>query len=142
MVLLLVTLLLLLSTPVFAKNCPPTAPMSSGTHYKQITQKRVNIGKGLLVSGKILSSSDCKPITGAKIAHWQANNKGIYEDRLRAYLYSGKDGRYQFQTEWPAAFIPHLHFRVSAKGYRRLSTQWIGDKKTDRIKFTIVLKPQ
>lgn len=140
--LLLIPLLLLLSSPVFAKNCPPTTTMSSGTHYKQITQKRVNIGKGLLVSGIILSAADCKPVVNAKIAHWQANDKGFYEDRLRAYLYSNKNGHYQFQTEWPAAIIPHLHFRVSVKGYRTLSTQWIGDKKTGRIRFNIVLLPK
>ncbi len=128
--------------PVFAGECEPTPAMSAGTHYKPITLQRVDIGSGLLVQGKVLSAADCSPVAGAKIAHWQANSRGVYVDELRVYLYSGKDGGYRFHTEWPAAFVPHLHFRVNAEGYRPLTTQWVGDEVVDAVRFNIVFEPE
>ena len=128
--------------PVFAGECEPTPAMSAGTHYKPITLQRVDIGSGLLVQGKVLSAADCSPVAGAKIAHWQANKQGVYVDELRAYLLSDKHGGYRFHTEWPAAFVPHIHFRVSASGYRPLTTQWVGDEVVDAVRFDIVLEPE
>ncbi len=127
--------------PVYAESCPPTPTKSTGTHFEPITQERVDIGQGLLVQGRVLNTA-CEPIQGAKIAHWQANSAGVYVDSLRAFLYSGTDGSYRFNTEWPAAFVPHIHFIVTAEGYRTLTTQWVGDQTTDRIRFDMVLEKQ
>ncbi len=127
--------------PIQARDCVPTPAMTPGTHYKPVTLNKIDIGKGLLVQGSILSSKDCKPVAGARIAHWQAGKNGSYQDRLRAFLYSDENGRYRFSTEWPAAMVPHIHFIVSANGYRKVGTQWIGEKNVESIKFDIVLKP-
>ncbi len=122
-------------------DCTPTPTRSSGTHFKPIKTRAIDIGEGLLVKGKILSATTCNPIPGARIAHWQAGENGQYQDRLRAYLYSIRNGDYSFNTEWPAAFVPHIHFRVSAKGYKTLSTQWIGDERVGEMTFNMVLVP-
>ena len=125
-----------------AADCTPTRSMSSGTHFKPITQQKIDIGQGFKVQGRVLSATDCTPIAGARVAHWQAGENGHYQDRLRAYLLSDDTGRYAFETEWPATMVPHLHFRVSAAGYKEISTQWIGDDRVANITFDIVLQPE
>lgn len=126
--------------PALATDCRATAARTGGTHFKPVTTQKTDIGRGLIVSGRILSAGNCKPITNAKISHWQAGENGQYQDRLRAYLYSDKKGRYRFHTEWPAAIVPHIHFIVSANGYKTVSTQWVGDERFKEIKFDIVLQ--
>lgn len=135
-------LLILAASPVLARDCTPTVAMTGGTHYKPVTIHKEDIGKGLFVSGRILSAIDCKPIPNAKIAHWQAGENGQYQDRLRAYLFSDNKGRYHFHTEWPAAMVAHIHFIVSADEFESVGTQWIGGKQVNSINFDIVLRPQ
>lgn len=132
----------LMSVAVCAKECNPTPTMFQGTHFKPITQEQVDIGKGLLVEGRVLAAPDCRPVPGAMIAHWQAGEKGRYVDHLRAWLISGEDGGYRFETEWPALPAPHIHFTVTAEGYRPLTTQWVGDEPVDRVEFDIILSPE
>ncbi len=132
----------LAASPVLAVDCTATAARTGGTHFKPITIQNTDIGRGLIVSGRILSAGDCKPIANAKISHWQAGENGQYQDRLRAYLFSDKKGRYRFHTEWPAAIVPHIHFIVSNNGYRTVGTQWVGNERLKEIKFDIVLQPK
>jgi protocatechuate 3,4-dioxygenase beta subunit len=127
---------------VAGAECEPTRPMPRGTHYSPITTEKTDVGSGLLVQGKVLSAADCSAIAGAKIGHWQANSNGKYVDELRAYLFSAKDGSYRFNTEWPAAFVPHIHFEVQAEGFVPLTTQWVGSEVVEQISFDLVLTPQ
>jgi len=115
--------------------------MHSGTHYSPITTERTDIGEGLTVSGRVLEAGSCRPLPHAKIAHWQASREGYYTDRLRAFLYSGADGEYRFDTEWPAAMVPHIHFIVSAPGHRTLTTQWVGSDPVEAITVNLALEP-
>ena len=71
----LITAVLTAAT-VRAEECVPTPTMFKGTHFKAITQEQVNIGKGLVVQGRVLAAPDCRPVPGAMIAHWQAGEKG------------------------------------------------------------------
>jgi len=137
-----VIFLLLPFASVQAEICEPTPGMHMGTHHKPITTAKVDISKGMVVSGQVLSSKDCKPIAGARIAHWQTNTEGVYVDELRAFMFSDNKGNYRFETEWPGAPIPHIHFQVSANGYKPLTTQWIGDEKADAIKLNLVLEEE
>ena len=129
------------NTPLFAE-CIPTPHRTTGTHYAPVTEHKINISKGVVVQGRILSWPDCTPVANAKIAHWQAGENGRYVDRLRAYLFTDKDGRYHFETEWPDMRTPHIHFIVTNKGYRTLETQWVGFERTKRINFDMVLEPE
>ena len=135
-----ILLALLFITPVHAEDCTPTQPMFQGTHHKPITQKKEELGKGLIVTGRILSTKGCKSIKGAKVAHWQAGDQGRYIDELRAYSYSKHDGDYYFSTQRPAAMSPHIHFTVTANGYKSVTTQWVGDEVVSNIVFDIVLE--
>ncbi|MDH3900685.1 MAG: hypothetical protein OEU51_06540 [Gammaproteobacteria bacterium] len=132
----------LMSAAVYAKECGPTPAMLEGTHSSPVTREQVDIGKGLVVQGRVLAAPDCRPVPGARIAHWQAGEKGRYVDHLRAWLTSGEDGGYRFETEWPALPTPHIHFTVTAEGFRPLTTQWVGDVPVDRVEFDIILSPE
>ena len=118
-----------------------TPHRTTGTHYEPVTIQKKNISRGLTVRGRILAAPECKPVSNAKVAHWQAGEDGRYSDRLRAYLYTDKQGRYQFETEWPNLDPPHIHFIVTASGYRKLETQWRGSQRQSDIGFTMVLEP-
>ena len=128
-----------LSASCIAADCKPTPNRSTGNHYKPVTTEETDISTGLVVRGQVLAAPDCRPVANAKVAHWQAGEDGRYADRLRAYMYTDKAGRYRFETEWPNMFTPHIHFIVTADGYRTLETQWIGDQRRHEIDFDMVL---
>lgn len=128
------------TTNALAGDCEPTQAMFMGTHYKPIERFAVDVSKGLVVAGRVLDAHTCQPISGARIEHWQAGSEGVYVDRLRAYLTSDDRGAYRFETEWPAAAVPHIHFRIVADGYHTLSTQWAGDDPVQRIDLDLVLQ--
>ena len=107
-------------------------------------------GSPCYVSGTV-RSADGTPLPGARIEVWEADEDGFYdvqyadldEPRGRGYLTTEDDGRYWFWSVKPEAYpIPadgpvgrmlaatgrspmraaHLHFMVSAAGYRTLVT--------------------
>lgn len=127
-------------SPLFAA-CDVTPHRSTGTHYKPVTEHKIDISKGIIVQGSVLAWPDCKPVANAKIAHWQAGEDGQYADRLRAYLFTDENGHYQFETEWPDMPTPHIHFIVTIDGYETLETQWVGKERIQQIEFDMVLKP-
>jgi len=124
----------------YANECIPTPHRTTGTHYEQVTMQKNSISKGVVVRGKVLSMPDCKPVSLAKVAHWQAGEDGHYSDRLRAYLFTDDNGQYRFETEWPNLRPPHIHFIVAAEGYEILETQWVGANRQNEIEFTMVLE--
>jgi len=100
-------------------------------------------GKIIVIQGRVLDT-DGKPVEDATIDLWQANAAGRYRhphDSNRAPLDpsfqgwaivpSGKDGSFRFKTVYPGSYPasntwhrpPHIHFKVSKKGYVELITQ-------------------
>jgi catechol 1,2-dioxygenase len=108
-------------------------------------------GEACFVSGRVLST-DGKPIRGAELDVWQANDKGYYDVQqpgvqpdmnLRGLFTADADGRFWFRTVKPASYpIPddgpvgkllraqgrhpwrpaHIHFIVTAPGYEPIAT--------------------
>ncbi|HWG63775.1 MAG TPA: dioxygenase [Streptosporangiaceae bacterium] len=106
-------------------------------------------GESCWVEGTV-TTTDGKPIAGARIEVWQADNEGFYDVQYsdertaaRAHLYTGDQGEYRFWALTPTPYpIPHdgpvgrlleatgrspmrashLHFMVSAAGSRTLVT--------------------
>ena len=135
MLIIKTVLVLLITAPltVLAENCEPT-------HYKPVTEEKINVSSGVVVRGQILAAPNCTPVSNAKIAHWQGGEKGRYVDYLRAYMFSDKEGKFKFETEWPNMPTPHIHFIVTADGYEKLETQWVGNERQKVITFKMVLK--
>ncbi len=106
-------------------------------------------GEPTLVSGRIMDISD-NPVSGARIDVWQTAGDGFYDvqrtgsDELnRGVFTTGDDGRYWFKTVKPVSYeVPtdgpvgdmlrqmnrdawrpaHIHFMLTAPGYRKLTT--------------------
>lgn len=107
-------------------------------------------GEPTVVRGRVIDMNG-RPIDGAMIDVWQSDDIGYYdiqdvnqpEMNLRGIFKTGPDGRYWFRTIKPSSYpVPtdgpvgellrasgrhpmrpaHIHFMVSAPGYRRLIT--------------------
>ncbi|MFH1797122.1 MAG: intradiol ring-cleavage dioxygenase [Pseudomonadota bacterium] len=108
-------------------------------------------GEDMVISGRILDT-DGKPIAGAIIDVWQANDEGFYDVQqkgiqpdfnLRGVFRTGPDGRYWFRAVKPKFYpIPddgpvgkllgalgrhpyrpaHLHYIIKADGFESLTT--------------------
>ncbi|KAA0595683.1 catechol 1,2-dioxygenase [Azospirillum lipoferum] len=105
----------------------------------------------LFMSGVVRDASG-KPIPNAVVEVWHANSKGNYSIfdssqtpfNNRGTIQTGADGRYSFQSIMPSGYAcppgsstlqlldllgrhgarpAHIHFFVSAPGYRKLTTQ-------------------
>lgn len=115
------------------------------------TLSRDGKGAPLAVSGQVVAL-DGRAIGGAQIEVWHANDDGLYENQepdlqpefnLRGRLVADAQGRFRFRTIKPGGYrIPtggpvaallsrlglpldrpaHISFRVTAKGYRTLTT--------------------
>jgi len=133
-------ILLLFPTMSHASDCTATPQRTTGTHYKPVTEHIVNVSTGVRVTGRILEATTCKPVKHARVAHWQAGKDGRYQDALRAYLLTNTRGEYQFNTEWPALPVPHIHFIINAEGYEQLETQWRGSTPVKHIHFDMFIK--
>ncbi len=116
-------------------------------------------GDVIRVSGRVLDEHG-EPIEGALVDIWQANAHGRYhhEDDTSerpedpnfqgwAMMKTDADGRYSFRTIKPGAYTamgdsvppPHIHYKVSRRGYRELTTQmyWDGDPLNDKDRLLL-----
>lgn len=94
------------------------------------------------------------PVKNAKIELWQADDRGVYHPQgngaatrytkaqiaLRGYVTSGADGSYSFASIYPGYYegrARHIHFRVTADGYRSVTSQLIFlPKAGDRVTYS------
>ncbi len=108
-------------------------------------------GEALIMHGQV-RDTDGKPVAGAVVDVWHANTKGGYSFfdpsqspyNLRRRIETDADGRYRFRSILPSGYgcppdgatqklldqlgrhgrrPAHIHFFVSAPGYRKLTTQ-------------------
>ena len=122
--------------------CPPTASDAEGPFYKANAPIRESTGRGLTVSGKVVSAGSCIIIPGARVEWWQTNQQGRYDDEHRGAQLTSSDGSYRFETDSPPSYFfrpPHIHFKISANGYQTLTTQIYPKKGQGNIGFDFVL---
>ena len=146
LVLILLPVLALLaspaSLPAAQPTCAPTRTDAEGPFYKANAPERDNTGRGLVVAGVVKSASGCGPVAGARIEWWAANSKGDYDDGHRATQQADREGRYRYETDFPARYPgrpPHLHVRVTAPGHQPLTTQLYPKPGQSTIQFDFVL---
>lgn len=100
-------------------------------------------GRPILVSGTVYDTSG-QPVEGATVDLWQANAAGRYrhphdpnsaplDENFQgwAIVPSGQEGGFCFKTVFPGTYPasdgwdrpPHIHFKVTKRGYVELITQ-------------------
>ena len=134
--------------PSAAVVCRATAPNIEGPYYRDGAPMLSDLaprgtrGTRLLLSGKVLGA-DCRtPLDGALLDVWQADADGHYDNdghdgrrspgplALRGKLSASRGGAYELHSIIPGRYLngpqyrpSHVHVKVSAPGYRTLTTQ-------------------
>jgi protocatechuate 3,4-dioxygenase beta subunit len=107
-------------------------------------------GHGHVISGLVRSSTTCKPIGRAKLEFFHAGPDGEYSDGFsswagRATVFTKADGSYRFESRDPsnsAGVRPHIHFRVSARGFRTVDATYFTHAETSTARVLLVLVPR
>ena len=126
-----------------AVRCVPTRADALGPFYEPGAPRRNKVGTGYVLTGRVLGAPGCRPLRGARIEFWLVNEQGEYDDAHRATVLAGAGGRYRFQSNRPASYSgrpPHIHVRVSARGFRTLVTQHYPRAGRNRAVFNLVLR--
>ncbi len=127
-----------------AASCKATPNDGFGPFGRGLPPVRAKTGTGHVLTGVVLSAFDCKPIRGAQVQFWQSNARGVYTKKLSATVFSGRNGRFRYQSPKPAAeegFPGHIHVRVIAKGYETLLSRVVPAKGAKRTTVRFVLVP-
>jgi protocatechuate 3,4-dioxygenase beta subunit len=124
-----------------ATRCVPTRADSLGPFYEPGAPVRSKVGTGYVLSGRVLTTG-CRAIPRARIEFWLVNPRGQYDDAHRATVIARRDGGYRFESNRPIAYgarPPHIHMRVTARGFRTLVTQHYPRGARSRATFNLVL---
>lgn len=138
------TLVVPTTAPVDAALVPPmpdcstalalTPSQTEGPYYKADTPDRTDLttansaGTKLIVTGYVLTT-DCKPVAGAWLDFWQADDEGAYDNagyNFRGHQTTDATGRYQLETVIPGLYpgrTRHIHVKVQAPNGPILTTQ-------------------
>ena len=126
-----------------AAGCVPTRANALGPFYEPGAPVRSKVGSGYVLSGRVLAARTCRPVARARIEIWLANPQGEYDDAHRATLVASRDGRYRLESNRPVAYSsrpPHIHLRITARGFRTLVTQHYPRAAKSTAVFNIVLR--
>ena len=122
------------ATPECHDGHEPTVRQTEGPYFKPKSPERADLvetglaGQPLDLVGFVLTRG-CKPLAGALIDFWQADDKGEYDNtgfRLRGHQFTDADGRFRLRTIVPGVYegrTRHIHVKAQPKGGRILTTQ-------------------
>ena len=123
--------------------CAPTGSDSLGPYYEPGAPVRSKVGTGgYVLTGRVLATRTCRPLARARIEFWLVNEQGEYDDAHRATVFSRRNGSYRFESNRPVGYSgrrPHIHVRVSARGFRTLVTQHHPRASRRSATFNLVL---
>jgi protocatechuate 3,4-dioxygenase beta subunit len=121
-------------TPSCRDGDQPTARQTEGPFFKPRSPERTDLrepgagGRQFELSGFVLTRG-CRPLGGAVVDLWHADEKGEYDNtgfRYRGHFVTRPDGTFRFRTIVPAIYpgrTRHYHVKVQAPGSRLLTTQ-------------------
>lgn len=105
-------------------------------------------GEAMRIAGQVMNAASPEtPVPGAKLELWQTDGTGRYypEDKgdysdfqdtdldLRGTLIADAEGRFEVLSLFPKEYWPrpsHIHYRISAEGFRPLITQHYLDTRS------------
>jgi protocatechuate 3,4-dioxygenase beta subunit len=124
----------LVPTPACHDGDDVTVAQTEGPYFKPSSPERTELfeegmaGQPIELVGFVLSRA-CKPLAGALLDFWQADDKGGYDNsgfRLRGHQFSDAEGRYRLRSIVPGIYpgrTRHVHVKVQPQGGRVLTTQ-------------------
>jgi len=121
------------------QRCEHTRPDIEGPFFKPNSPARPTLLEGgeagtrITIGGRIVDGA-CRPLAGAIVDFWQADDDGAYDDSasflLRGHQMVGADGRYEVTTIIPGRYLngsqyrpAHIHCKVYVGGTEVLTTQ-------------------
>jgi protocatechuate 3,4-dioxygenase beta subunit len=121
-------------TPECRDSDAVTVRQTEGPFFKPSSPERIELiepgmaGQPIELAGFVLTRG-CKPVPGALVDFWQADDKGEYDNagfRLRGHQFADGEGRFRLRTIVPGAYqgrTRHIHVKAQPKGGRILTTQ-------------------
>lgn len=121
-------------TPACHDGDEATPAQTEGPFFKPSSPERIELiesgitGQPIELVGFVLTR-DCKPVAGALLDFWQADDKGNYDNsgfRLRGHQFTDAEGRFRLRTVVPGNYVGrtrHIHVKVQPRGGRVLTTQ-------------------
>lgn len=117
------------------QNWQGAADAPANTTWRTVITKAGEPGESLLMSGRIFQPDGVTPARGVLLFVYHTDATGYYNQpnrlpaRLRGWMRTGADGRYEFRTIKPAPypgrdFPAHIHATLSAPAYPE---DWIDD---------------
>ena len=137
-----------------AKSCGPgsaTHPREAeNDNYVPGSPVRSIVARGHVLSGVIRSSATCRGIARARLEFFQAGPIGQYSDgetswAYRSTVFTRADGEYRYESRFPGSYgnvRAHIHVRVSAPGFRPLSTTYFPEIGASAGRVSVVLEPK
>ena len=122
------------ATPACHDGDEATLRQTEGPFFKPSSPERTELveagmaGQSLELVGFVLSRA-CRPLPGALLDFWHADDKGQYDNsgfRLRGHQFSDAEGRYRLRSIVPGVYTGrtrHIHVKVQPRGGRVLTTQ-------------------
>ena len=117
---------------------PVEIPTDSDNDFLRVTgAEEASPGQLAYVHGSVVDRRG-NPIDGARVEIWQCDAGGVYhhplddagdpDKRFQGFgaMVTDRQGRYHFRTLRPVPYTgrtPHIHYRVTAPGFDRLTTQ-------------------
>lgn len=103
--------------------------------------RRARIGRGHVLTGRVLQFPGCTAIRGALVEFWQESPNGRYDRRGHGSVITGRDGTFRFEGPIPPSEFrgPHIHVHVSAAGYPDFVTTYFLARGARQGRITIVL---
>jgi protocatechuate 3,4-dioxygenase beta subunit len=132
-------------TPACDDGDDPTPSQTEGPYFTPDSPRRASLleagmgGQRLVIAGSVLAT-DCRPVEGALLDFWQADDAGQYDNqgyRLRGHQFSDARGAWRLETVLPGLYsgrTRHIHVKVQAPDRPVLTTQlyFPGEPGNDR----------